>query len=59
MQQKFFNPTSHNSEILIIWHLGRVVPRPEVLLFTRKTASLMKKAHLRDIFKKAYKSVCT
>jgi hypothetical protein len=34
--------------------LGRVVPRAEVSRFTSKTASLMKKALLRDMFKKAY-----
>jgi len=57
LQQQFFNLTSHNLEILIIWHLGRLVPRTEVLLFTRQTASSMKQAHLRDMFKKTYKSV--
>jgi hypothetical protein len=33
---KFLNPMSNNSEIIIIWQLRRVVPRLEVLLFTRK-----------------------
>jgi hypothetical protein len=40
-----FNPTSDNSEVPIIWHLRRAVQRPEVLLFGRKTASLIKKAY--------------
>jgi hypothetical protein len=44
-------------EIPIIWHLG-VVPRPEVLLFTKKAASL-RQADLRDMFKTASKGVCT
>jgi len=36
MQQNSCNLTSFNLEILIIWHLNRVVPRLEVLLFARK-----------------------
>jgi hypothetical protein len=41
---------SGNSEILLIRHLRRVVPRAEVLLFTRKKASAMKQADVRDIY---------
>lgn len=36
VQLNFFNPTSDNLEILIIQRLRRVVPRAEVLFFTRK-----------------------
>ena len=36
VQQNSFNLTSGNSEILIIGHLRRVVPRLEILLFTSK-----------------------
>jgi hypothetical protein len=36
-----------------------VVPRPEVLLLKKKKTSSMKQADLRDMFKKASKSVCT
>jgi hypothetical protein len=35
---------SDNTEILIIWHLRSVVPRPEVALYQREKASLMKQA---------------
>jgi hypothetical protein len=41
---------SDNSEILIIQHLRRAVPRAEVLLFTRRKASAMKQVDLRDFF---------
>jgi hypothetical protein len=37
-----------NSEILITEHLRRIVPRMEVLPFT-KNASSMKQADLRDV----------
>jgi hypothetical protein len=57
--QNSFNPTSSNSEIPIIWHLRRNVPRLEVLLFNRKKASSMKHADLRHMFKKDFKSICT
>jgi hypothetical protein len=40
VQQNFFNPMSDNLEILLIQHLRRVVPRAEVLLFTRKELHL-------------------
>lgn len=46
-----------NSKILIIRHL-RVVPLQEVLLVTRKSF-VNKTAVLRDMFKKASKSICT
>jgi hypothetical protein len=36
VQQNSVNSTSYNSGILIIWHLKRVVPRLEMLLFSRK-----------------------
>jgi hypothetical protein len=60
IQQTSLNPTSYNSKILIIRHLRRVVPRSDVLFFSRKKkASSMKQADLRNIFKKASKTVCT
>jgi hypothetical protein len=50
--------TSDNLEILIIWHLRRVVPR---LLFTfafyQIKASSVKQTDLRAMFKKASKCV--
>jgi hypothetical protein len=33
----FVNPKPYNLEVLIIWPFWRVVKRPEVLLFTRKS----------------------
>lgn len=36
IQQNSFNLLSYNLKIWIIWHLRSVVPRPEVLLFTRQ-----------------------
>jgi hypothetical protein len=36
-----------------MWHLRRVVPRPEVLLFTTKKASLVNQADIMGTFKKA------
>ena len=36
VQQNSFNLTSDNPEMLIIQHLRRVVPKPEVLLYTRR-----------------------
>jgi hypothetical protein len=59
IQQNLFNLICDNLEILIIWHLRRVVPRLEVLLFTTKKCLLMKEADLRHIIKKASKIVCT
>jgi len=46
-------------EILIIHNKRKVVPKAEVLLFTTKKNHPMKQVHLRDMFKKAYKIVCT
>jgi hypothetical protein len=47
-------------EILIIWHLKRVVPRPKVFLFmTQKKPLSQKQADLRDMFKKTSKNVRT
>lgn len=34
--QNSFKPTSNKPEILIFWHLRRVVPRAEVLLFIKR-----------------------
>jgi hypothetical protein len=44
MQNNSFNLTSDNSEMLIIWHMRRAVPRSEVLLSTRKKASSLTEA---------------
>jgi len=41
---------SDNSEILIVRHLRRAVPRADVLLFTRRKASAVKQIDLRDFF---------
>jgi hypothetical protein len=35
-QQNSFYPVSYISDVMITWHLRKVVPRPEILLFTRK-----------------------
>jgi hypothetical protein len=43
----------------IILLLMRAVPVPEGLLFTRKKASSVKWAYLRDMFKNDSKTVCT
>jgi hypothetical protein len=48
---------SDNSEILIIQHLWRAIPRPGVLLFTRKKASSVTHADVTDIFKLSKVSV--
>jgi hypothetical protein len=43
---------SDNSESRVIQHLKRVVPRPEVLLFTRgKKTSSKEHTDLRNMFK--------
>jgi hypothetical protein len=49
----------YNLEVLIIRHLRRVLPRPEIFLFIRKKALSLKQADLRGMFKKTSKSVCT
>jgi hypothetical protein len=41
-----FNLTSDNSEILIIWHLGRVVARLGSFAFYQKKASSLKQEDL-------------
>lgn len=46
-------------EILVIWHLGRAVFRPGVLLFYQKEVSSVKQVDIRSIFNSASKSVCT
>jgi len=57
VQQNSFNPMSKNLEILIIQHLRGVVPGSKVLLFTRKKLQQWNRQILRDLFKKAFKSV--
>jgi len=52
------NPTFHDPEILINWHLKRAVPTPKVWLFTRKRASSTEQADLRNMFKKASNTIC-
>jgi hypothetical protein len=42
-------------EILITQHLRRVVPRPEVLLFARK--SFISERDLRDMFKEVQRGL--
>jgi hypothetical protein len=37
VQPNSFKPTSDNMEILIIQHLRRVFPRPEVMLFIKRS----------------------
>jgi len=39
VQTNSFNPMSDNLEFLIIQHLKKIVSRPEVLLFTRKSCN--------------------
>jgi hypothetical protein len=48
---------SFNEEVLLISHLKGVVPRWEVLLFTKNVSSLQQ-AGLRDMFQMAFKSFC-
>jgi hypothetical protein len=45
MQQNWFNQKSNKLEILIIHHLKIVVPRPELLLFTREKVMSMRLAY--------------
>jgi len=52
IQQNAFNPTSDKSEIMIIQHLRRGVPKWESLLFRSKKAPSIKQADLRDMFKR-------
>ena len=54
-----FYLTSNNSEIPVICHLKRVVPRARVLLFTRNKAPSMRQAYFRGILKMALSpSIC-
>jgi hypothetical protein len=46
---------SDNPEILIIWHSRRLVPRPEVLLFT---AFINERGRPQEQFKNASNGVC-
>ena len=48
---------SYYKEVLIICHLKGVIPRWEVLLFTKKVSSLQQ-AGLRDMFQMSFKSFC-
>ena len=59
MQRNSINVMSDNCKVLIIWYLMRVVLRPEVLLFYQKDATAMKQADTWDMFRQAFKSVCT
>jgi len=54
--QNLFNSTSDYSEILIMWHLRKVVPRLVVFLFTRKSF-IVKQVDYWGIYTKASKSV--
>jgi hypothetical protein len=49
---------SDNSEIPVIWHMMKAVPRPEVL-FLPENPSSMKEADLRNMFERASKSAHT
>jgi hypothetical protein len=59
MWHNSFDPTSDNLEILTVWHMRRVAPGLEVLVFTRIKVLSVKQADLRDMFKKASSNVCT
>jgi len=41
----------------MIWHMRKIVPRPEILLLTRKIC-INEKANLTEMFKKTSKIVC-
>jgi hypothetical protein len=58
VQQNSFDLMFNNLGILLIQHLRRVVPRPEVLLVPENHSSV-KQIDLKDMFKKASKSICT
>jgi hypothetical protein len=57
VQKISFNHMFGKSEILVIWHLRRVVPRRSFL--PKKKVLSVKQADFRDVFKKVSKSVCT
>jgi hypothetical protein len=48
IQQNSFNLMSDNSEIQIIWHFRRVVPRPKSFNFYQEKASSMEETDLMD-----------
>lgn len=58
LQQNSCNTTYENSEILIIWHLRRVVPRLEILMFTRRKPVQWNK-YISGTFSKRLPEVCT
>jgi hypothetical protein len=58
VQQNSFDLMFNNLGILLMQHLGRVVPGPEILLVPENRCSV-KRIDLKDMFKKASKSVCT
>jgi len=58
VQQSSFEWIFNNLGILLIQHLRRVVPRPEVLLVPENRSSL-KRIDLKGTFKKSSKCVCT
>jgi hypothetical protein len=58
VQQKSFDLMFNNLGILLIQHLRRVVPRPEIMLVPENHSSV-KWIDTKDMFKKASKSVCT
>jgi hypothetical protein len=58
IQQNSFNLTPDNTEILIIQHLRSIVPKPEVLLFTRKIF-INKRNRSQGHVQKGLQSVCT
>jgi hypothetical protein len=58
VQQNSFNLTLNNLGNLLIQHLRRVVPRLGVLIIPENCSSV-KWIELKDMFKKAFKSVCT
>jgi len=60
-ERKIFKPGhrwASGIRMYCMWHF-RVVPIPEVMLFTRKKASLLKQTDLGVMFKKASEYVCT
>jgi hypothetical protein len=56
IQQNFFNQMSSTLDIFIICNFRRVVPRPEVLLFTRERFYQGNRQISEDMFKKAHRS---
>jgi hypothetical protein len=58
IQQNSFNPTSDNSEITVISHLKRVVPRPRVLLFYQGKSSISETGRSQGCIKNGLKPKC-